>query len=46
MHSLKILSKAKINQVEDVSLKVTLLRPNPIAKAVDGLVNVIEKLVV
>ena len=29
--------KAQINQVEDVSQKVTLHRPNSIAKAMDGL---------
>ena len=37
MHSLNILSKAQINKVQDVSQKVTLLRPNSITKAMDGL---------
>ena len=37
MHSLNILSKAQINQVQDVSQKVTLHRPNSITKAMDGL---------
>ena len=37
MHSLNILSKAQINQVQDVSQKVTLYRLNSISKAMDGL---------
>ena len=32
MHTLNILSKAQINQVQDVSQKVTLHRPNSITK--------------
>ena len=37
MHSLIILSKTQINQVQDVSQNVTLQRPNSIIKAMDGL---------
>ena len=37
MHSLNILSKAQINQVQDVDQKVTLHRPNSIIKVMDGL---------
>ena len=36
MHSLNILSKSQINQVQDVSQKVALHRPNSITKAMDG----------
>ena len=36
MHSLNILRKAQLNQVENVSQKVTLHRPNSITKAMGG----------
>ena len=38
--TLIILSKAQINQVQDVSQKVTLLRPNSVTKAMDGLFKI------
>ena len=37
LHSLKILRKAQINQVQDVSQKVTMRRPYSITKAMDAL---------
>ena len=37
MHSLNILSKVQMNQVQDVSQKVTLHRSYSITKAMDGL---------
>ena len=38
VESLNILSKAQINQVQDVHQKLTLHRPNSITKAMDGLI--------
>ena len=37
MHSLRILSKAQINKVKQVSQKVALHRPDSLTKALDGL---------
>ena len=42
MHSLIILSKAQINQVQDVSQKVTLHRPNTITKRWMTCSNIME----
>ena len=42
MYFLNILSKAQINQVQDVDQKITLHHPNLITKAMDGLLNIME----